>query len=190
MHLTKILFLTLACFSSYAAAAETVKVLPGETLMTFSNRVYGTHQKWRQILKWNKDIIKDPNRIEPGLALKVEDMAPKAEVATTVAPEVVKPEVVKPVIAKPVKPSENRRKVASDGARVIYPASEKPISEKRAERREVEEVEVAPDRSEERLAPSESTHTPAGRAAIFPGVQHPDPDSEPLEPFSSLEVPK
>lgn len=50
---------------------RTYRVRKGESLMTFSNRVYGTHQKWKEVFEWNRNKLKSPNHIRPGMKLKV-----------------------------------------------------------------------------------------------------------------------
>lgn len=42
-----------------------------DTLQKISKKVYGTYKKWYQIYEANKDILKDPNRIKPGLTIRI-----------------------------------------------------------------------------------------------------------------------
>ncbi|MCB9770924.1 MAG: LysM peptidoglycan-binding domain-containing protein, partial [Candidatus Omnitrophica bacterium] len=42
-----------------------------DTLQKISKNVYGTYKKWYQIYEANKDIISDPNRIKPGLTIRI-----------------------------------------------------------------------------------------------------------------------
>ncbi|MCC6758854.1 MAG: LysM peptidoglycan-binding domain-containing protein [Candidatus Omnitrophica bacterium] len=42
-----------------------------DTLQKISKKVYGTYKKWYQIYEANKDIITDPNRIKPGLTIRI-----------------------------------------------------------------------------------------------------------------------
>ena len=42
-----------------------------DTLQKISKKVYGTYKKWYQIYEANKDIIADPNRIKPGLTIRI-----------------------------------------------------------------------------------------------------------------------
>lgn len=44
-------------------------VLKGETLSAISYKYYGSASKWRNILDSNPDIIKDANKIKPGMKL-------------------------------------------------------------------------------------------------------------------------
>jgi tetratricopeptide (TPR) repeat protein len=53
------------------AQASSVKVLPGDSLMTISYRVFGTHQRWEKLWELNKELIKSPDRIEPGMSLAI-----------------------------------------------------------------------------------------------------------------------
>lgn len=50
---------------------RTYRVRRGESLMTFSNRIYGTHQKWKDVFEWNRGKLKSPNHIRPGMKLRV-----------------------------------------------------------------------------------------------------------------------
>lgn len=50
-----------------------VSVRKGESLMSVSFRLFGTHQRWRDILRANKDRISSPNQIPTGMKLKVPD---------------------------------------------------------------------------------------------------------------------
>jgi len=40
-----------------------------ETLSSVSQQYYGTRNKWQKILDANKNIIKDPNKLQPGIKL-------------------------------------------------------------------------------------------------------------------------
>jgi nucleoid-associated protein YgaU len=40
-----------------------------ETLSTVSQQYYGTPNKWQKILDANKNVIKDPNKLQPGTKL-------------------------------------------------------------------------------------------------------------------------
>lgn len=42
-----------------------------DTLQKISKKVYGTYKKWYQIYEANKDILTDPNRIKPGLTIRI-----------------------------------------------------------------------------------------------------------------------
>lgn len=44
-----------------------------ESLSSISQRYYGTPNRWQQILRANRDAIKDPNRIIPGTKLIIPD---------------------------------------------------------------------------------------------------------------------
>jgi len=47
------------------------EVQKGDTLQKISKKFYDTYRKWPQILDVNKDVIKDPNRIKPGMVLLI-----------------------------------------------------------------------------------------------------------------------
>jgi nucleoid-associated protein YgaU len=47
------------------------RVVKGDSLSKIAMRVYGDPQAWRRIYDANKDIIDDPNLIQPGQVLKV-----------------------------------------------------------------------------------------------------------------------
>lgn len=42
-----------------------------DTLQKISKKFYDTYRKWPQIYEANKDKIKDPNRIKPGLTIRI-----------------------------------------------------------------------------------------------------------------------
>ncbi len=56
--------------SSKAAVTEYV-IQKNDTLQKISKKVYGTYKKWYQIYEANKDILTDPNRIKPGLTIRI-----------------------------------------------------------------------------------------------------------------------
>ena len=46
-------------------------VAKGDSLSRIAERAYGDGSKWRKIYEANKDIIKDPDLIYPGQALRI-----------------------------------------------------------------------------------------------------------------------
>lgn len=42
-----------------------------DTLQKISKKFYGSYSKWSKIYEVNKDVIKDPNRLKPGVMIKV-----------------------------------------------------------------------------------------------------------------------
>lgn len=68
---------TLALFSNMALAAEETwrieTLQKGEDLSLFSQRIYGTTKRWREILEWNKDRITNPDLIYVGAELRVRE---------------------------------------------------------------------------------------------------------------------
>ncbi len=54
-----------------AAAAKTYTVQKGDTLGDISLRVLGTSRKWRTLYNFNKDVIKNPDRVIEGTVLKI-----------------------------------------------------------------------------------------------------------------------
>jgi nucleoid-associated protein YgaU len=46
-------------------------VAKGDSLSKIAERAYGDGNKWRKIYEANKDIIKDPDLIYPGQALRI-----------------------------------------------------------------------------------------------------------------------
>lgn len=52
------------------------KVQKGETLQKISQKLYGTTKKWKKLYDINKDVLKSPDKIRPGMTIKV----PKANV--------------------------------------------------------------------------------------------------------------
>ena len=49
-----------------------------ETLAGVSNRVFGTHKKWKYLLELNKDKISHADQITPGLVLRTGDFSQRA----------------------------------------------------------------------------------------------------------------
>ncbi|MFC1704157.1 LysM peptidoglycan-binding domain-containing protein [Candidatus Omnitrophota bacterium] len=47
------------------------KVEEGDTLQKISKKFYDTYRKWQQIYDANTDTLKDPNRIKPGMIIRV-----------------------------------------------------------------------------------------------------------------------
>jgi len=44
-------------------------VRQGETLSNISHKYYGSANKWRMILDANRDVVKDANKLRPGIKL-------------------------------------------------------------------------------------------------------------------------
>jgi len=47
------------------------KVEKDDTLQKISKKLYGSFAKWTKIYDANRDLIKDPNRVKPGIILKI-----------------------------------------------------------------------------------------------------------------------
>jgi nucleoid-associated protein YgaU len=81
-----------AAEASKPAATETAKsyvVVQGDSLMTVSQKVFGTARHYKKIYEANKDVIQDPNILVVGRTLKIPDLTiPPAGSGTvaTVAP--------------------------------------------------------------------------------------------------------
>ena len=43
----------------------------GDTLQKISKKFYGSYSKWTMIYELNKDVIGDPNRIQPGVTIRI-----------------------------------------------------------------------------------------------------------------------
>ncbi len=54
-----------------AGTGQTYEVKAGDTLSTIAQQVYGDPGKWQQIFDANQDVLKDPNRLQPGMTLKI-----------------------------------------------------------------------------------------------------------------------
>lgn len=54
-----------------ASGSSRVRVRPGETLMTLSYRLFGTHQRWKEIWKLNRGELRSPSSIAARMLLKV-----------------------------------------------------------------------------------------------------------------------
>ena len=47
------------------------EVLPEDTLQKIAKKFFDSYSKWSKIYEANKDVIPDPNRIRPGIILKI-----------------------------------------------------------------------------------------------------------------------
>jgi nucleoid-associated protein YgaU len=54
-----------------AAKPSTYVVKSGDSLSKIAKEIYGDAKRWTEILEANKDKIKDPNQIAPGLELRI-----------------------------------------------------------------------------------------------------------------------
>lgn len=55
----------------------TYTLQPGETLVMVSKRFYGTKDLWPYIARYNRDVIKNPDRVPSGTSLKVPELKKK-----------------------------------------------------------------------------------------------------------------
>jgi nucleoid-associated protein YgaU len=53
------------------SSSRTYVVVKGDSLSKIAKREYGDAAQWRRIYEANQDIIKDPDLIYPGQALKI-----------------------------------------------------------------------------------------------------------------------
>jgi len=56
---------------SQASPEQTYTVKKGDSLSKIAKRVYGDAQQWRKIHEANRDIIDNPDIIDPGQVLKL-----------------------------------------------------------------------------------------------------------------------
>jgi len=54
-----------------APAAATHTVARGDTLSAIAKKHLGNANAWREIFELNRDILKDPDKIQPGQVLKL-----------------------------------------------------------------------------------------------------------------------
>ena len=54
-------------------AQKEYTVQSGDTLQEISQKLYGTTKKWHKLYMLNKDIMKSPDKIHPGMTIKVMD---------------------------------------------------------------------------------------------------------------------
>lgn len=52
-------------------ATRSYVVVEGDTLAVISTRVYGAADRWHLILEANREHVPDPDRLRPGLVLKI-----------------------------------------------------------------------------------------------------------------------
>lgn len=60
-----------------AAGWRFVNVKPGDSLMSLSYRVFGTHKKWKKLYGWNSEWLQGPDSLLPGMKLRVPQLLPK-----------------------------------------------------------------------------------------------------------------
>jgi len=53
------------------------KVQKGETLQKISMKLFGTTKKWKKLYDLNKDILKSPDKLRPGMVIKVPKLESK-----------------------------------------------------------------------------------------------------------------
>lgn len=58
-------------FGEISESFTTYEVTKDDTLQKISKKFYGTYRKWKKIYDANKDKITDPNRIKPGLVIRI-----------------------------------------------------------------------------------------------------------------------
>ena len=56
---------------SSSTATKIYTVVSGDSLSKIAKREYGDANAWPKIFEANKDILKDPNKIQPGQKLKI-----------------------------------------------------------------------------------------------------------------------
>jgi nucleoid-associated protein YgaU len=54
-----------------AAAARTYVVQGGDSLSKISKKFYGDANSWKRIFEANKDVVKNPDLIQPGWKLRI-----------------------------------------------------------------------------------------------------------------------
>jgi len=52
-------------------SVEEYVVQTGDTLQKISKKFYGTYRQWLKIYEANTDVLKDPNRIKPGIRIRI-----------------------------------------------------------------------------------------------------------------------
>lgn len=65
-----------------AAASEELtnyKVQKGDTLQKISMKLFGTTKKWKKLFDMNKDVLKSPDKLRPGMVIKVPKTGAAAE---------------------------------------------------------------------------------------------------------------
>jgi nucleoid-associated protein YgaU len=56
---------------SSSTATKVYVVVSGDSLSKIAKREYGDANAWPKIFEANKDILKDPDKIQPGQKLKI-----------------------------------------------------------------------------------------------------------------------
>jgi len=50
---------------------KTYEVKAGDTLSSIARLVLGNAQRWQELYEANKDVIDDPNVVQPGMVLRI-----------------------------------------------------------------------------------------------------------------------
>ena len=56
---------------SSSTASKVYTVVSGDSLSKIAKREYGDANAWPRIFEANRDVIKDPDKIQPGWKLKI-----------------------------------------------------------------------------------------------------------------------
>jgi nucleoid-associated protein YgaU len=56
---------------SSSTATKVYVVVAGDSLSKIAKREYGNANDWNRIYEANRDILKDPDKIQPGQKLKI-----------------------------------------------------------------------------------------------------------------------
>lgn len=56
---------------SSTTATKIYTVVSGDSLSKIAKREYGNANEWNRIYEANRDVIKDPDKIQPGWKLKI-----------------------------------------------------------------------------------------------------------------------
>ncbi|MHB1328149.1 MAG: LysM peptidoglycan-binding domain-containing protein [Gemmatimonadales bacterium] len=93
--------------------AATYTVRPGDTLFSIARQLLGDHHQWSRIFELNRDLLGNPNQIEPGQVLRVpaegeqvSQAEPPAADPAPVAPEIKLPTPQRPARGVVEFPSE------------------------------------------------------------------------------------
>ncbi len=86
--------------------SATYTVRPGDTLFSIARQLLGDHHQWSRIYELNRDVLGNPNRIEPGQVLRMPfegETARPAEPAPAVDTPAAAPDVKLPTPQRPAR---------------------------------------------------------------------------------------
>jgi nucleoid-associated protein YgaU len=88
------------------AQAATHNVVAGDTLSEIASKYLGTHRRYKEVFEFNRDILKTPNDLRPGMVLKIPGKTQNTGSSTTNAPRPTNPSIPETPTVSPERTGE------------------------------------------------------------------------------------